>query len=237
MIIFVIIIAAIVVWYCISAEKERIAKQKAQQNQKKVQDELAAKVKEAEALIPRVVSSDFYKKVLSYIQSEIFKRDEAIRHQVEQDYDIYLRSSHGEESFFSPNYSRYNRGSFIRISHSYIYGFFVDSEFYPPNIIFSSWGYSNLTNAQLYALLQSVCHDFDSLELYDFDSISLFDDNRGYPKHPLQINQFQSDIFNDERKNNTGIFYFYLTDKHIVSVVDSEIRHLQGQKSPYKNAF
>lgn len=100
MIIFVIIIAAIVVWYCISAEKERIAKQKAQQNQKKVQDELAAKVKEAEALIPRVVSSDFYKKVLSYIQSEIFKRDEAIRHQVEQDYDIYLRSSHGEESFF-----------------------------------------------------------------------------------------------------------------------------------------
>lgn len=237
MIVLVIIVVTIVVGLCISAEKERIAKQKAQQNQKKIQDELAAKVKEAEVLIPRAESSDFYKKVSSYIESEIFKRDESIRHQVKQDYDIYLRSNSGEESAFSPNYSKYNKGSFIRISHSYIYGFFVDSEFYPPNIVFSSWGYTNLTNIQLYALLQSICHDFDSLALYDFDSIHLFDGDRGYPKHPLSIQQFQADIFDIEHKNNAEIFYVYLTDKHIVSIVDSEIRQLQGQKSPYKTAF
>lgn len=226
MIIFVIIIAAIVVWYCISAEKERIAKQKAQQNQKKVQDELAAKVKEAEALIPRAASSDFYREISSYIRSEISKRDQSIRNKVARDYNAWLSSNSSKP--FVPDYKKYDEDSCdygsIRLSNSYIYGFSVDPEFYPPSIVFSSQGYADLTATQLYALLQSLRHSFDSLEPYK---------NSKYFEKSLTVKQLQSEIF----ENNSTFFYLFMTDCHIKSIVDSEVQRLQGQKSPYKNVF
>ena len=216
MIIFVVIIAAIVVWCCISAEKEHAAKQKAQ-------NELAIKVKDAEALIPRAESSDFYREVSSYIRSEISKRDQSIRDKVARDYNAWLSSKP-----FVPDYKKYDEDSCdygsIRLSNSYIYGFSVDPEFYPPSIVFSSQGYADLTAAQLYALLQSLRHSFDSLEAYK---------NSKYCEKPLTAKQLQSEIF----ENNSTFFYLFMTDNHIKSIVDSEVQHLQGQKSPYKAAF
>lgn len=221
MMIVLIIIAAIVVWCCISAEKERTAKQKAQQ---KAQNELATKVKEAEALIPRAVSSDFYREISSYIRSEISKQDQSIRDRVAQDYNAWLSSKS-----FAPNYKKYyNESSFgyssIRLSNSYIYGFSVDPEFYPPSIVFSSQGYADLTAVQLYALLQSLRHSFDSLEHYK---------NSKYYEKPLTVAQLQSEIF----ENHSTVFYLFMTDDHIKSIVDSEVQRLQAQKSPYKPAF
>lgn len=134
MITFVVIIAAIVVWCCISAEKEHAATQAAKQ---KAQNELATKVKDAEALIPRAESSDFYREVSSYIRSEISKRDQSIRDRVAQDYNAWLSSKS-----FVPNYKKYYDGrslsgyDSIRLSNSYIHGFSVDHEFYPPSIVF-----------------------------------------------------------------------------------------------------
>lgn len=222
MIVFVVIIAAIVVWCCISAEKEHAATQAAKQ---KAQNELATKVKDAEALIPRAESSDFYREISSYIRSEISKRDQSIRDRVAQDYNAWLSSKS-----FVPNYKKYYDGrslsgyDSIRLSNSYIYGFSVDHEFYSPSIVFSSQGYADLTAAQLYALLQSLRHSFDSLEAYK---------NSKYCEKPLTVKQLQSEIF----ENNSTFFYLFMTDNHIKSIVDSEVQHLQGQKSPYKNVF
>lgn len=220
MMIVLIIIAAIVVWCCISAEKERTAKQKAQQ---KAQNELATKVKEAEALIPRAASSDFYREISSYIRSEISKQDQSICNKVARDYNAWHTSKP-----FVPDYKKYDDDSCdygsIRLSNSYIYGFSVDPEFYPPSIVFSSQGYADLTAVQLYALLQSLRHSFDSLEPYK---------NSKYCEKPLTVAQLQSEIF----EKHSTVFYLFMTDDHIKSIVDSEVQRLQAQKSPYKPAF
>lgn len=219
MIILVVIIAVIVVGCCISVEKERTAKQE-------IQNELAAKAKDAEALIPRAASSDFYRKISSYIQSEISKQDQSIRDKVARDYDAYLSSNPSVS--FVPDYKRYDEKSCnhgcICISDSYIYGFSVDPEFYSPSIVFSSQGYADLTAAQLYALLQSLLHSFDFLNPYKGSK---------HPCYLLTTKQLQSEIF----ENNSTSFNFFMTDSHIKSIVDSEVYRLQGQKSPYKSAF
>lgn len=220
MIILVIISAIIVVWCCISAEKERTATQAAKQ---KAQNELANKVKEAEALIPQAASSDFYREISSYIRSEISKQDQSICDKVARDYNAWHTSKP-----FVPDYKKYGDDSCdygsIFLSNSCIYGFSVDFELYPPSIVFSSQGYADLTAAQLYALLQSLRHSFDSLEPYK---------NSKYCKKPLTSKQLQFEIF----ENHSTFFYLFMTDDHVKSIVDSEVQRLQTQKSPYKPAF
>lgn len=216
MIVFVIIIAAIVVGLCVSAEKEQKAQQKAQ-------NELATKVKEAEALIPRAASSEFYRKISSYIQSEISRQNQSIRDKVARDYDAYLNSNSSVS--FVPDYRRYDDCRYIQISVSYIDGFIADPEICSHSIDFSSQGYADLTAAQLYALLQSLLHSFDSLKLYK--------NSKYCEKNPLTTKQLQSEIF----ENKYTSFNLFITDNHIKSIMDSEVQRLQAQKSPYKNAF
>ena len=224
MIIFVIICAIIVVWCCISAEsaeKERIAKQTTQQ---KAQNELAAKVKEAEALVPQVASSAFYKEVASFVQSELTKKEQSIRHSTADAYFDYLRSNSGVASHFVPEYQKYAYRNLlscsIYVSYQEIYGFDYDfSEREGTKIWFSSHGYADLTRIQLYALLKTLCHNFNSFYI------------------PLPVDQVQSKILNEHWEKHEKGVPLRITDDYIKSIVDSEIRYLQNQKSPYKNAF
>lgn len=221
MIIFVIICAIIVVWCCISAEKERTAKQATQQ---KTQNELAAKVKEAEALVPQVASSAFYKEVASFVQSELTKKEQSIRYWTSKAYFDYLRSNSGGASHFVPEYQKYAYGNLlscsIYVSYQEIYGFDYDfSEREGTKIWFSSHGYADLTRIQLYALLKTLCHNFNSLHI------------------PLTVDQVQSKVLNEHWGEYEKGVELCITDNYIKSIVDSEIRYLQNQKSPYKNAF
>lgn len=224
MIIFVIICAIIVVWCCISAEsaeKERISKQTTQQ---KAQNELAAKVKEAEALVPQVASSAFYKEVASFVQSELTKKEQSIRYWTSKAYFDYLRSNSGVASHFVPEYQKYAYGNLlscsIYVSYQEIYGFDYDfSEREGTKIWFSSHGYADLTRIQLYALLKTLCHNFNSLHI------------------PLTVDQVQSKVLNEHWGEYEKGVPLRITDDYIKSIVDSEIRYLQNQKSPYKNAF
>lgn len=224
MIIFVIICAIIVVWCCISAEsaeKERIAKQTTQQ---KAQNELAAKVKEAEALVPQVASSAFYKEVASFVQSELTKKEQSIRYWTSKAYFDYLRSNSGVASHFVSEYQKYAYGNLlscsIYVSYQEIYGFDYDfSEREGTKIWFSSHGYADLTRIQLYALLKTLCHNFNSLHI------------------PLTVDQVQSKVLNEHWGEYEKGVPLRITDDYIKSIVDSEIRYLQNQKSPYKNAF
>lgn len=214
MIILVIISAIIVVWCCISAEKERTAKQKAQ-------NELANKVK---ALVPQVESSAFYKVVASFVQSELTKKEQSIRHYVENAYFDYLRSSSGTASHFVPEYQKYANVDLlscdIYVSLKEIYGFDYDfSEHEGTNARFSVYGYADLTRIQLYALLKTLCHNFNSFYI------------------PLPDDQVQSKILNEPWEEYESGVPLRITDDYIKSIVDSEIRYLQSQKSPYKNAF
>lgn len=217
MIILVIIIAVIAAWCCISAEKERIAKQE-------VQNEIAAQVKEAEALVPQVESSAFYKEVASFIQSELTKKEQSIRHSAANAYFNYLRSNSGTASHFVPEYQKYANADLlsctIYVSFKEIYGFDYDfSESEGTKIWFSSYGYADLTRIQLYALLKTLGHHFNSLHI------------------PLTVDRVQSKILNEHwGKYEKGV-QLCITDDYIKSIVDSEIRYLQNQKSPYKNAF
>lgn len=216
MIILVIISAIIVVWCCSSAEKERTAKQKAQK--------LANKVKEAEALVPQVESSAFYKVVASFVQSELTKKEQSIRHHVENAYFDYLRSSSGTASHFVPEYQKYANADLlsceIYVSLKEIYGFDYDfSELEGTKAWFSVYGYADLTRIQLYALLKTLCHNFNSFYI------------------PLPVDQVQSKILNEHWEEYEKGVPLRITDDYIKSIVDSEIRYLQSQKSPYKNAF
>ena len=219
--IFVIICAIIVVWCCSSAEKERTAKQATQQ---KAQNELTAKVKEAEALVPQVASSAFYKEVASFVQSELTKKEQSIRHSTADAYFDYLRSNSGVASHFVPEYQKYANADLlsceIYVSLKEIYGFDYDfSELEGTKAWFSSYGYADLTRIQLYALLKTLCHNFNSLHI------------------PLTVDQVQFKVLNEHwGKYEKGV-PLCITDDYIKSIVDSEIRYLQNQKSPYKNAF
>lgn len=224
MIIFDIICAIIVVWCCISAEsaeKERTATQAAKQ---KAQNELANKVKEAEALVPQVESSAFYKVVASFVQSELTKKEQSIRHRAANAYFNHLCSNSGTASHFVPEYKKYADADLlscdIYVSLKEIYGFDYDfSELEGTKIWFSSYGYADLTRIQLYALLKTLCHNFNSFYI------------------PLTVDQVQSKVLNEHwGKYEKGV-PLCITDDYIKSIVDSEIRYLQNQKSPYKNAF
>lgn len=217
MIILVIISAIIVVWCCISAEKERTAKQKDQ-------NELANKVKEAEALVPQVESSAFYKVVASFVQSELTKKEQSIRHDAANAYFDHLRSSSGTASHFVPEYKKYAPADFlsfsIYVSFKEIYGFDYDfSEGEGTKACFSSYGYADLTGIQLYALLKTLCHNFNSFYI------------------SLPVDQVQSKVLNEHWEKYERGVPLSITHDYIKSIVDSEIRYLQSQKSPYKNAF
>lgn len=179
MIIFVIIIAAIVVWYCISAEKEH-------------QKELVAKVKEAEAAISRVESSPLYEKIDSYIQSEISNRVSDIRKGVARDYNSYLRSNSDEKIAFPPDYKRYKQPDHINIFRRGLDGFssWDDSH----DIDFSELGYIDLSDVQLYALFLVLHQHFSMLTLQNSSTIEQLQ-SRIFEKHDYGYSLYLSDSY------------------------------------------
>lgn len=184
-------------------------------NKQKAQTELAAKVKEAEAAISRVESSPFYEKIDSYIQSEISNRVSDICKGVNQDYNSYLRSSSDKKTDFSPDYKRYKQPGHIDIFRRGLDGFssWDDSH----DIDFSKLGYTDLSDIQLYALFLVLHQHFSMLTLQNGSTIE----------------QLQSQIF---ERHDSGVS-LYLSDSYIKYIVNSEIKQLQNQKSPYKSAF
>lgn len=208
----IVIVAAL--YYLYSHEKQDQAAQKEQ----KISSELRLKVQKAEALIPRVESSAFYKEIAAHLRSEISDKAQFIRRIVAQDYDKYLRSNPQSAQSFVPNVSRISRT--IRITPSGLYDFgFINSD--SPSLDFSSHGYADLTAEQLYALAKVLARNFDCFIICDYLHKSLADA------------KLQSEIF----ERHSFDVYLYLSDRYVNSIIDSEVQRLQAQQSPYKNAF
>lgn len=211
----IVIVAAL--YYLYSHEKQDQAAQKEQ----KISSELKLKVQKAEALIPRVESSAFYKEIAAYLRSEISDKARFIRRIVAQEYDAYLRSNPQSAQSFVPDTSRiFTCDRTIRITSSGLYGFgFINSD--SPSLDFSSHGYADLTAEQLYALAKVLTRNFDCFIICD------------YLHEPLADTKLQSEIFEHHFFN----VYLYLSDRYVNSIIDSEVQRLQAQQSPYKNAF
>lgn len=204
---FVVIIAIIATIYRTSKEKKNIAKQTAQK-------ELDSAEKKAAALVPQIVSSDLYKEIFSFIDSEISYKEQQIRHAVDFDYNNFTRWNPNSSHSFVPNVNHLMRFDCLDIRSNGIYSFSADHD-YPPDIDFSSRGYADLTNIQLYALIQALLQDFKCLE----------------SRPPI------SDLASDFSKGFAVSADLFLMESHQKQVIDIEIQHLQSQKSPYKSAF
>lgn len=193
--VFIVLIAIVAVAYYISKEKQK----RQQEEQKKLN-----------ADISRVESSAFYKQILRFIQETISDYEREIRREVRENYSIYLKKNSSQP--FDCFVVRHGVG----VSDGCIRQTHIDDEIHPV-FIYSSQGYSNLTNVQLYALIKTIQRDFECLRLdvdTDYKLKEIIEKRCGF--EPIE---------------------FYLTESCIDTIKNSEIKKLEAQKSPYKSAF
>lgn len=195
-----IVLIVIVALACYISKEKRKGQQ--QEEQKKLN-----------ADISRVESSAFYKQISQFIQETISDYEREIRREVREKYSIYLKKNSSQP--FDCFVARHGVG----VSDGCIRQTHIDDEIHPV-FIYSSQGYSDLTNAQLYALIKTIQRDFECLRL-DVDT-----DNK------------LKEII-EKQKNACGFLpiEFYLTESYFNTRKNSEIKKLKAQKSPYKSAF
>ena len=197
--VFIVLIIIVVIAYFDSKEN----KKRQQEEQKKLN-----------ADISRVESSTFYKQISRFIQETISDYEQEIREDVRREYSRYLKknSSQPFDCFVVMRHS-------IGVYAGCISQTDIDDAIHPA-FIYSSQGYADLTNDQLYALIKTIQRDFECLRLgvdtdYELKEIIKKQKN-SYGSNPIR---------------------FHLTESCVNAIKNSEIKKLKTQKSPYKSAF
>lgn len=217
MAVILVLILGLILWGLIGNREEqekekRIAREK--------REDMEAKVQEAEALIPKVASSAFYKEASACIRTIIERKKENIRWSVITAYNAYRAKCSGSINFLNIDDISWHAENdcIIFISSSWVYecdieGDISGSESNGTAFIFSNHGYADLTKSQWYAFTKVVLQDFGCFSMTDRDlRAEIFD--KGCMRLSLR-----------------------LTPEYNRSIAKVELQRLQSEHTPYKNAF
>ena len=210
MAVILVLILGLILWGFIGSREEqekekRIAREK--------QENMKAKIREAESLIPNVESAAFYKEVSAYINNFIVESDKAVRWAVTRAYNEYHRSCSGymkHVEFDDINWRVEDHRLVITCSDIFERH---EEEMTGQPFLFQAHGYADLMKGQLYALVKVVLRNFKCL-------------NTGSTEEKIQ-----KCIFED------GNIELSLSHQYYKSIAELELQRLQSDQTPYKNAF
>ena len=212
MAVVLVFILGLILWGFIGNRKEQ---EKEKELLAKKREDMEAKVREAETLIPSVETSTFYKEVSAYINNFIAESDKAVRWAVTRAYNEYRRSCSG----YMKHVGLDDVGWKVEIDYGMeitcenIWKLFL-GETTGQSFSFQNHGYASLTKSQLYALVKAILRDFTSLNISSSEEIwkCVFGDR--YAKIELS-----------------------LSPQYCRSIAELELQRLQADQTPYKNAF
>lgn len=191
-----------------------IAYYRSKEDKKRQQEEQ----KKLNAGILRAESSDFYKQISRFVQDTISKYEQAIRGEIRSEYINYLGTNSSNP--FDINKCSVELRS-IRVSGGGIKQVYYDEDEATPSFIYSTQGYADLTNEQFYILVKTIQKNFKCLKLN-------------------MATDFELKTAIEKQKNDRYTsceIKFYLADDYIKLIEKSEVKYLESQKSPYRNAF
>lgn len=169
MAIILVLVLGLILWGFIGNRKEQ---EKEKELLAKKREDMEAKVREAETLIPSVETSTFYKEVSAYINNFIAESDKAVRWAVTRAYNEYRRSCSG--------YMKHVRLDDVGWKVEIDYGMEITceniwklflGETTGQSFSFQNHGYASLTKSQLYALVKAILRDFTSLNISSSEEI------------------------------------------------------------------
>ena len=220
MAVILVLILGLILWGFIGNREEqekekRIAREK--------REDMEAKVQEAEALIPKVATSAFYKGAASSIRAIISVKENKTRWGVVRAYNEYRATHTGMVAYMGLDDIGWNgeNGGVMNISPYEICDCYADGESGGLEsdgtaFGFQHHGYANLTRSQLYALIKVILRDFKCLSSGNITEIE------------LQRNVFEV--------ANAGV-RLELSPQYSRTIAEAELRKLQSEQTPYKNAF